>query len=79
LGAYIFSRYNLSDPRPSQNLSPHNPKFPVFNLDKPAKSQKTPVFVIPAKAGIQETQPLVDSRFRESDGLRDFYETINLQ
>ena len=44
----------------------------MTKLDKLVKSQKTPVFVIPAKAGIQETQPLVDSRFRGSDGLGDF-------
>ena len=33
-----------------------------IKLDKLVKSQKTPLFVIPAKAGIQEIQPLVDSR-----------------
>jgi len=44
----------------------------LLNIDKLVKNQKIPVFVIPAKAGIQETQPLVDSRFRGSDGLGDF-------
>ena len=44
----------------------------MIKIDKLVKSQKTPVFVIPAKAGIHETQPLVDSLFRGSDGLRDF-------
>jgi len=39
---------------------------------KLVKCQKAPVFVIPAKAGIQENQPLLDSRFRGSDGLGDF-------
>jgi len=43
-----------------------------FKFDGPVKSQETPAFVIPAKAGIQETQALVDSRFRGSDGLGDF-------
>ena len=43
-----------------------------FNIDKLVKSQETPFFVVPAKAGIQGTQPLVDSRFRGSDGLGDF-------
>ena len=43
---------------------------------KLVKSQKTPVFVIPVKAGIQEIQPLVDSRFRGVTGLETFYETI---
>ena len=33
-----------------------------IKLDKLVKSQKTPLFVIPAKAGIQKIQPLVDSR-----------------
>jgi len=41
-------------------------------FDDLVKSRKTPIFVIPAKAGIQGTQPLVDSRFRGSDGLGDF-------
>jgi hypothetical protein len=50
-----------------------------------AKSQKPPSFVIPAKAGIQSFQALLDSRsptttfgdrLRGSDGLRTFYEFI---
>ena len=43
-----------------------------FKIDKLLKSQKAPVFVIPAKAGIQENHPLIDSRLRGSDGLADF-------
>jgi len=45
-------------------------------FDKLVKSQKAPVFVISAKAGILETQPLVDSRFRGNDALGTFCETI---
>ncbi|MBL7226175.1 MAG: hypothetical protein ISS59_08565 [Desulfobacteraceae bacterium] len=41
-------------------------------IDGFVKSQKAPVVVIPAKAGIQENQPLMDSRFRGSGGLGDF-------
>ena len=44
----------------------------IMNFDRLVKSQKAPVFVIPAKAGIQENQQLIDSRLRGSDGLGDF-------
>jgi len=43
-----------------------------FNVDEFVKSQKSPVFVIPANAGIQGNRSLLDSRFRGSDGLGDF-------
>jgi hypothetical protein len=36
------------------------------------KSQKTASPVIPAKAGIQEQQGLLDPGFRRGDGLNDF-------
>ncbi|GEM_PF-2214396 len=42
------------------------------NLDAQLKSQKAPVIVIPANAGIQENQPFMDSRVRGSDGFGDF-------
>ena len=44
------------------------------NLDEFVKSQKSPGFVIPAKAEIQGNHPAVglDSRLRRSDGLGDF-------
>jgi len=45
----------------------------ILSIDKLVKSQKWPVFVIPANAGIQENQPLLDSRVRGSDGLGDFF------
>ena len=40
--------------------------------DTLVKSRKLSVFVIPANAGIQSFQILIDSRFRWSDGLGDF-------
>ena len=40
--------------------------------DEFVKSQKAPVIVIPANAGIQENQPFMDSRVRGSDGFGDF-------
>jgi hypothetical protein len=43
-----------------------------ISVDEFVKSQKSPVFVIPANAGIQGNQSLLDSRFRGSDGLGDF-------
>ena len=42
------------------------------NNDAFVKSQKSSVFVIPANAGIQGIQSLLDSRVRGSDGLGDF-------
>jgi len=41
-------------------------------FDKLVKSQKWPLFVIPANAVIQENQSLMDSRVRGSDNLGDF-------
>jgi len=43
-----------------------------LKIDAHVKSQKAPVIVIPAKAGIQENQPFMDSRVRGSDGFEDF-------
>ena len=43
----------------------------LVNIDEFVKSQKTPFSVIPAKAGIQSFQALLDSRLRGSDGFRD--------
>ncbi|HBF44018.1 MAG TPA: hypothetical protein DDW42_10415 [Desulfobacteraceae bacterium] len=48
------------------------------NVDKLAKSQKVPLLVIPAKAGIQENQELLDSRFRGSDTILTFYEFVKV-
>jgi len=41
----------------------------LYNIDEFVKSQKAPVIVIPANAGIQENQLLMDSRVRGNDGL----------
>jgi len=48
----------------------------MTNIDAHVKSQKAPVIVIPANAGIQGNQSLLDSRVRGSDGLRDFLRAI---
>jgi len=42
------------------------------NFDKLVKNQKAPALVIPANAGIQGNQPLLDSRVRGSDNFGDF-------
>jgi hypothetical protein len=44
----------------------------MTKIDGFVKSQKTPFSVIPAKAGIQECQGLLDPGFRRGDGLEDF-------
>jgi len=40
------------------------------------KSQKMTFPVIPAKAGIQEKQTLLDPGFRRGDGFDAFYESV---
>ena len=47
-------------------------KMQATKNDARVKSQKAPVIVIPANAGIQKNQLLIDSRVRGSDGLEDF-------
>jgi hypothetical protein len=47
-------------------------KAEISIFDSLVKSRKWPLFVIPAKAGIQCFQMLMDSGFRRSDGLSDF-------
>jgi hypothetical protein len=42
-------------------------------LDALAKNPKTPFSVIPAEAGIQEYQKVLDPGFRRGDGLGSFY------
>ena len=41
-------------------------------VDGLVKSPKSSVFVIPAKAGIQDYQVFMDPRFRGGDGLGNF-------
>ncbi len=47
-------------------------KLRLIKLDDLAKSPFGPIFVIPAKAGIQLFQAVLDSCFRRSDGFSDF-------
>jgi hypothetical protein len=47
----------------------------TFKSDAFVKSRKTPFSVIPAKAGIQEKQALLDPGFRRGDGFDDFLRT----
>jgi len=47
----------------------------VFRLYRLTNSKKLEIIYFrhsPRKAGIQETQPLMDSRFRGNDGFGDF-------
>ena len=44
----------------------------AFKVDEVVKSWKCPIMVIPAKAGIQQVQALIDSHFRGSDVQNDF-------
>jgi hypothetical protein len=46
--------------------------FTIDNLDELVKSPKSLFSVIPAQAGIQSFQGLLDSRLRGSDGSWDF-------
>jgi len=50
----------------------------IFNQDGLAKSLKTSFPVIPAEAGIQEYQGLLDPGFRRGDGLEGFLRTHHL-
>ena len=48
------------------------PFFVFSNFDGFVKSPKTPFFVIPAEAGIQCFEALLDPGFRRGDGFGDF-------
>ncbi len=48
-------------------------------IDEFVKSPFCPIFVIPAKAGIQLFHVVMDSRLRGSDGDFGFYETILIE
>jgi len=47
----------------------------MINVDAFVKSRKTPFSVIPAEAGIQQKQAVLDPGFRRGDGLGDFLRT----
>jgi len=46
--------------------------FVQFNLDGFVKSPLCPLIVIPAKAGIQSIQAIMDSCLRRNDAIFDF-------
>jgi hypothetical protein len=46
--------------------------YETIKFDAFVKIRKTPFSVIPAKAGIQEKQALLDPGFRRGDGFDDF-------
>ena len=48
-------------------------------IDGLVKSPFSPLFVIPAKAGIQLFQLVLDSGFHRSDGFGTFYEFIIIE
>ncbi len=47
-------------------------QYPTVNLDDLVKSRNSIEFVIPAKAGIQLFQDVLDPGFRRGDASRDF-------
>jgi len=49
-----------------------NEKCQVVKVDGLVRSQKTSSSVIPAEAGIQEYQEVLDPGFRRGDGFDDF-------
>jgi len=51
-------------------------KLDLHKFDGLVKSRISSVFVIPANAGIQEHQVLMDSRVRGSDGLGGFFREV---
>ena len=52
----------------------------MMKFDAFVKSRKTPFSVIPAKAGIQEKQELLDPGFRRDDDFGDFLrETVSIE
>ena len=50
----------------------------LLKIDGFVKSLKPLFCVIPAEAGIQENQGLLDPGLRRGDGSGDFYECINI-
>jgi hypothetical protein len=47
-------------------------KYSIFNIDGFVKSPLGPLIVIPAKAGIQAFQAIMDSCLRRNDAIFDF-------
>jgi hypothetical protein len=50
----------------------------LYNFDGLVKSRKTPFFVIPAEAGNQSNQVVLDPGVRRGDGLVDFLRSRQL-
>jgi hypothetical protein len=50
----------------------------IANYDRLVKSRILPFYVIPAEAGIQSFQSVLDSRFHGSDGILDFLRSRQL-
>jgi len=48
------------------------PPYDLMKIDEFVRSRKTLFLVIPAQAGIQSFQGLLNSRLRGSDDLKDF-------
>jgi hypothetical protein len=68
--------------RDLRSNNPHkSPFFPLFQrgkIDELVKSQIGTVSVIPAKAGIQLFQDVLDPGFRRGDDWSTFYEIIKI-
>jgi hypothetical protein len=54
------------------------PQFHNSSMDEFVINHKMPFSVIPAEAGIQEYQELLDPGFRRGDGLGIFYQSITI-
>jgi hypothetical protein len=65
-----YRRQQTEDRMKRQDNNHEDTKIDAF-----VKSPKRPVSVIPAEAGIQEYQGLLDPGFRRGDGLEDFLRT----
>ena len=68
---FLFSPFEKGDEGGFNDFS-KNKFFPQSNYDDLVKSRNSIEFVIPAKAGIQLFQDVLDPGFRRGDGLFDF-------
>jgi hypothetical protein len=72
-GNSIYAKIeNLMDSLNSKFTRLGRARIQMIKNDGFVKSRKTPFYVIPAKAGIQSFQALLDSRLRGSDDCGDF-------
>jgi hypothetical protein len=70
--AEVFGHKQISKADELNEYRMSNKEFRMMKFDALVKSQKPPFSVIPAQAGIQEIQELLDSRLRGSDAYGDF-------